>query len=81
MFTGLVVTACGKGCWLIERSGTRDCVWAHQRHVVGRKFLRPGDRVKFNIVANPLKPNETMADAVEIVGLTVARQVGNTVRP
>lgn len=80
MFTGTVVNAVGRGCWVIEQDATRDCIWVHQRHVARRRFLHVNDRVKFNIISNPRKPDEVMADAVEIVGLMVARQTSGAVQ-
>lgn len=78
MFTGIVLVSVGHGCWLIEQDHTRDCIWVHQRHVVKRKFLHINDRVQFNLVPHIKDPNEMMADAVEIIGLTIARQVSDT---
>ena len=74
MFTGTVVAEVGRGCWVIEQDLTRDCIWVHQRHVVRRKFLHVNDRVRFNLIPHIKQPDEVMADAVEIVGLVVARQ-------
>lgn len=79
MFTGLVVQESGRGFWWVEQDSTRDCVWVHQRYVSGRKFLHLGDRVRYKIADNPRRPGEKMAVDVEIIGFTVARQVG--VRP
>jgi hypothetical protein len=78
MYTGLVIDVVGRGCWVIEQDQTRDCIWVHQRHVKGRKFLHVRDRVKFNIIPDLRKPNAVMADEVEIIGLMVARQISGT---
>jgi hypothetical protein len=75
MFTGLVVTDSGRGYWWIEQDHTRDCIFCHQRYVVRRKFLHPGDRVQFNLQPSPDRPGHFMATDVEIIGFTVARQV------
>jgi hypothetical protein len=76
MLTGIVVSNLGRGCWFIEQDLTRDCVFVHQKHVIGKKFLHVNDRVRFNLTPNPIKPGEVMASDVEIIGLTIARQVG-----
>jgi len=78
MFTGTVIQPAGLGCWLIEQDLTRDCIFAHQRHVKGRKFLHVNDRVHFVLIPNSRRPGNMMADEVEIVGLMVARQVSDT---
>jgi hypothetical protein len=75
MFTAIVVSEVGRGCWVAEQDQTRDCIWIHQRFVVGRKFLHINDRIRFNLAPNPRKLGEEMAVDVEIVGLTLARQV------
>ncbi len=75
MFTGIVVSNLGRGCWFIEQDFTRDCVFVHQKHVIGKKFLHVNDRVRFNLTPNPIKPDQIMASDVEIIGLMVARQV------
>jgi hypothetical protein len=76
-FTGIVAEVLGHGCWLIEQDLTRDCIWVHQRYVVRRKFLHLNDRVRFSLITHVKTPNEVMADEVEIIGLTVARQVSD----
>lgn len=75
MFTGLVVQKGGNGFWFIEQDLTRDSHFAHQRSVIGRKFLHVGDRVKFNVAPNPFKAGETHAVDIEIIGLNLTRQV------
>jgi cold shock CspA family protein len=75
MLTGLVVQKGGNGFWFIEQDFTRDSHFVHQRSVVKRKFLHVGDRVRFNIAPNPYKSGETHAVDVEIIGITIARQV------
>jgi cold shock CspA family protein len=75
MFTGIVTAAGGRGFWFIEQDETRDAFFVHQNHVIGKKYLHVNDRVQFNIAPNPKKPGEMMATDVEIVGLTIARQV------
>lgn len=75
MFTGIVVAVSGRGYWFIEQDQTRDCLFAHQRDVVGTKYLHLNDRVRFNIAPNPKSATELMAIDVEIVGVTIARQV------
>lgn len=77
MFTGIVVQESGRGYWWIEADATRDCVWVHQQYVVGKKFLHLNDRVQYNLAPNPRKPGSMMAVDVEIVGVTVARQVAH----
>lgn len=74
MFTGIVVAASGRGFWFIEQEGTRDCVFVHQRNVVGKKVLHRNDRVRFNLAPNPRKPGELEATDVEIFGVTIAHQ-------
>jgi cold shock CspA family protein len=82
MSTGLVVSESTKGYVWVEEDGTRTPVWVHARYVVGKKYLHIGDRVRFNLVPNPRKPGEMMGVDVEIIGFTVARQVGErAVRP
>jgi len=78
MFTGTVTTNGGRGSWFIERDHTRDSVFCHQRSVVDRKFLHVNDRVEFDLAPNPLKPGETMAVDVRIIGLMIARQTSGT---
>lgn len=75
MFSGIVVQPAGQGCWFIEQDLTRDCVWVHQRYVVGKKFLHLNDRVRYNIAPNHRKIGEVMAVDVEIIGLMITRQV------
>jgi hypothetical protein len=75
-FTGIVVAASGRGYWFIEQDQTRDCLFVHQRDVVGKKYLRVNDRVRFNRIpnTNPKYSTGFMAVDVEIIGLTIARQ-------
>lgn len=76
MFTGIVVAASGRGYWFIEQDQTRDCLFVHQRDVVGKKYLRVNDRVRFNVIPNPQSKScstDHMAVDVEIIGLTIAR--------
>jgi hypothetical protein len=77
MLRGTVVSDLGKGCWFIEQDLTRDCIFVHQRYVVGRKFLHLQDRVTFQIIPNTMKPGEVMAGDVQIVGLRVAHQASD----
>jgi hypothetical protein len=81
MFNGIVVSDSGRGFWWIEQELTRDCIFVHQNNVVGKKFLHVNDRVKFNLAPNPKKPGEMMAVDVQIIGLTIARQVSAPVSP
>ena len=75
MFTGIVVAASGRGFWFIEQDqNLRDCIFIHQNSVVGKKYLRVNDRVRFNLAPNPRKVGEMQAVDVEIIGLTIARQ-------
>lgn len=77
MLTGIVVSDLGRGCWFIEQDLTRDCVFVHQKYVFRKKFLHVNDRVRFNLTPNPIKSGEVMASDVEIIGLTIARQVND----
>ena len=81
MFSGVIVSPAGQGCWFIEQDLTRDCVFVHQKHVTRKKYLHLNDRVQFDLAPNPLKPGEMMAVDVEIVGLTIARQTSGTGGP
>ncbi len=82
MFEGTVLQTIALGCWLIEQDLTRDCVFVHQKFVVGRKWLHVKDRVRYNLAPNPRREGEMMATDVEIIGLTVAIQrAEKTVRP
>ena len=82
MVTGIVVAASGRGFWFIEQDQTRDCVFVHQNCVVGKKYLRVNDRVRFNLAPNPRKPSEMQAVDVEIIGIIIPRQVSDkAVRP
>jgi cold shock CspA family protein len=74
MVTGIVVAAGGRGFWFIEQDLTRDCIFVHQNSVIGKKYLRVNDRVRFNLTPNPRKAGEMQAVDVEIIGLTLARQ-------
>jgi len=78
MFTGTVTTNGGRGFWFIERDHTRDSVFCHQRSVVDRRFLNVNDRVRFNLAPSVTKLGEMQAVDVEIVGLMIARQIGET---
>ena len=77
MLSRIVTDHVASGCWLIEQDFTRDCVFVHQTNVVRRKFLHINDRVRFHKVPNPRTPGEDMAIDVEIVGITVVRQVSD----
>jgi hypothetical protein len=74
MFTGTVVGDAGRGCFFLEQDDTRDRIFCHQRFVVRKKYLHIKDRVRFNLVPNPLKPGEEMAVDVEIIWPIIARQ-------
>jgi cold shock CspA family protein len=75
MFTGTVVECLGRGCYLIEQDETRNCVFAHQRNVYRRKFLHVNDRVTFTVSPSTHKPGAEEATDIQIIGLTIARQV------
>jgi cold shock CspA family protein len=74
MFQGTIVTDSGRGWWIVEQDLTHTALFVHHSSVANHRYLHIGDRIKFSIEPNPMKPGYSHAVNVEYVGLVVAIQ-------
>jgi cold shock CspA family protein len=63
-----------KGFSFIEADETHESLFCHISQVKGNRCLHCGDRVRFDLIPNPMKKDGVMAGNVEYVGYSLAHQ-------
>jgi cold shock CspA family protein len=66
--TGTVIEESTKGFSFIETDETHQSVFCHISQVNGSRCLHRGDRVRFELIPNPVRRNDMMAGKVEFMG-------------
>ena len=72
--TATVTSDMTKGFCFAEADGTSQCVFIHVSQVKGERYLHAGDRIKYDLIPNPLRPGQMMAGNVEWIGREIAKQ-------
>jgi len=70
--TGTVIQESTKGFSFIEADGTHQSVFCHISQVKGNRCLHLGDRVRFDLVINPVRRSDQMAGNAEWIGHVAA---------
>jgi cold shock CspA family protein len=77
--TGIVTSDSTKGYCFIESDETHQSVFCHISQVKDNRCLHTGDRVRFELIDNPVRRRELMAGNAEYIGRTGVDY--NKVRP
>ena len=64
----VVATSEEKGFFFAEVDDTHESIFIHIRNVERRRYLKPGDRIDFDVVPNPRKSGEVEGINVKWLG-------------
>lgn len=74
--TGIIIRDSGRGFYWAEAEVTHLSVFIHQNDVKDNRVLHVGDRIRFDLEPNPMRPGQVHGARVEYLAHVVARQVG-----
>jgi len=68
MAKGTIRSESTKGYWFVEDHESHRSFFVHHSQVANEIFLHVGDIIQFDVVPNPVRPDQQMAGAVKFIG-------------